>query len=234
MKRFKIIKINDARKKTTDDFVTEEWSLKIKVNKKEKSTLLVSPYHLKDLVYGFLYSHGFIKSILDVKQILISKQKRSAQIKIFPHHRLKSKSISKINTDFKVKARDIIKLMRRFQNYSSEFKRTGGVHSAALCSNKKILIFRDDIIRHNAVDKVIGQALLKNLDFSHKLMLISGRITSEIVLKVIKFKIPYLISISASTDEAIKLARRYNLTLVGFVRDKKMNIYSATERIIYG
>ena len=110
--------------------------------------------------------------------------------------------------------------------------RWGGVHSATLSDAEDIVVFKEDIGRHNAIDKVIGEALMKNLDMSDLIVLTSGRITSEIVFKVQKMASAFLISRSAPTDQAIKAATAGNLTLVGFVRGERMNVYTASERVI--
>jgi FdhD protein len=138
---------------------------------------------------------------------------------------------TKIKSRIKFSANRIITLMSTFQKHSLAFKETGGVHSAALSDGKDILIFQEDIGRHNALDKVIGEALLKGVQMQELIVLSSGRISTEIVSKTAKMKVACLISRSAPTDQAIKLARELNLTLVGFARGKRMNVYSGTERI---
>ncbi len=125
--------------------------------------------------------------------------------------------------------------MKEFQSISEIFNLTGGVHSSALVHEEKIIAFMEDIGRHNAIDKVIGCMLINNhtkSEFSNKILLTSGRISSEILNKIIMSKIPVVISRSAPTDRAIEICRQKNITLVGFARANKMNIYSGNNRII--
>ncbi len=122
--------------------------------------------------------------------------------------------------------------MKEFQQKSSLFRKTGGVHSCALGTTEEIQVFADDIGRHNAVDKVFGECLLKDISTIDKVLLTSGRVSSEILLKVVKRQVPIIISPAAPTDLATDLAQKLNLTVIGFVRGKRMNVYSAAERVI--
>jgi len=84
----------------------------------------------------------------------------------------------------------------------------------------------EDIGRHNAVDKAIGQALMEEKNIAEAILFTTGRIPSDMVIKAIRSRIPVIASHSAPTDEAILLARQFNLTLIGFVRGKRMNLYA--------
>lgn len=240
MERFKIIKIKDGKKSLVRDLVTQEVYLKIVVRKKEIASFLCSPFNLKELLRGYLYLAGFINDIRDIKRIFVKRKGNVALANILLRN-LKSNSLGKILPDLikpnkedkKVSTKDILRLMKRFQKASLEFKKTGGVHSAALCTHKEILIFQEDLSRHNAIDKVIGKALRQGIDFSDKLLFTSGRVSSEIIQKVLRCKITCLISVSAPTDQAIKLADKFNLTLIAFARGNKMNIYANKERLVY-
>jgi len=117
----------------------------------------------------------------------------------------------------------LLGILVKNQSYSSI---QGGVHSCALCSQDEIIIFEEDIGRHNALDKILGRALLQDIDLSDKIILTSGRISSEILIKVGKRAIPVLISRAAPTNLAIEMARELNITLIGFARGEKLNIYS--------
>ena len=94
------------------------------------------------------------------------------------------------------------------------------------------LDFRDDIGRHNALDKVVGEALAKGLDFSDKMVLTTGRVSSEILSKVVRCRLPVVIALGAPTNQAVKFARMVNLTLVGQIRGSRMNVYSGEARLL--
>ncbi|MHA2121636.1 MAG: formate dehydrogenase accessory sulfurtransferase FdhD, partial [Promethearchaeota archaeon] len=109
---------------------------------------------------------------------------------------------------------------------------TGGCHGAAIFNqNGDLLSVKEDTGRHNAIDKVIGEMLLKNNRFENVFLISTGRLTSDSVLKAIRAKIPIVASFSAAIESGIKLAYAYGLTLIGFARGSRMNIYTHPERI---
>ncbi len=118
-----------------------------------------------------------------------------------------------------VKNEFIREFMKIFQKQSPKHQLTHGIHSAALASRDKILIFRNDIGRYNAIDKVIGKALYTNVGFTDKILLTSGRISSEILSKALRCRMPVLAAIGAPTNQAVQLARQVELTIVGLVRE---------------
>ena len=122
--------------------------------------------------------------------------------------------------------------MDRLHEAQTIFQDTGGTHAVALASpDGKVFIHAEDVGRHNAMDKVIGRAVLTRQDLTGLVALLSGRISFEMALKCIRAGIPILAAVSAPTSMALELARELNLTTVGFVRDQRLNIYTAPERV---
>jgi len=123
--------------------------------------------------------------------------------------------------------------MKEIQQSSSMsmYRDTHGVHSCALCSSGGIEIFSEDIGRHNAVDKIFGKCFLENISLEDKIILTSGRISSEILIKVAKQKVPVIVSRTAPTDLGVGLAEKLKVTLIGFVRGSRMNVYTHEFRI---
>jgi formate dehydrogenase accessory protein FdhD len=112
------------------------------------------------------------------------------------------------------------------------FRKTGAVHIAALYSaTGELMTFSEDVGRHNAADKVIGTGALKESDFSKCFLASSGRLTGDIVLKAARMRIPIVASMAAVVDSGIDVAQRTGITLIGFVRGKRMNVYTHAERI---
>jgi FdhD protein len=237
------------------EWITEEEPLTIEVNGRELATLLCSPSDLKSLVAGFLFTSGFIEEASQITSLVIDKERWKAYVEAsvtFPpemlfkriytsgcgkgiifHSPLDMMQRTHLSDGFTVEAEKISAIMKEFLTSSMEYRQTGGVHSCAI-ADKTGMIMKDDIGRHNALDKVIGEQMLKKADFSDKLVLTSGRISSEIISKVLRCKAPVMVSAGAPTNQAVKIAREANLTLVGFARGRRMNIYSGAGRIIAG
>jgi FdhD protein len=114
---------------------------------------------------------------------------------------------------------------------STIFKETGGTHNGGVGCSGKVSYTCYDIGRHNVLDKIMGQAVLQNLDLSHHVLFFSGRVSSEILIKVAKMNISVLVARSAPTDMTIALAEDLNITVIGFARGNRLNIYSCSERI---
>jgi FdhD protein len=114
---------------------------------------------------------------------------------------------------------------------SETYRRTHGVHNTALAAPEEVLLFRDDIGRHNAVDMIVGHAFLHNLSLDDKMLITTGRLTSEILIKAAKVGIPVLASRNTATTLAIELAKSLNITLIGYARAGKFTVYSGEERI---
>jgi FdhD protein len=122
--------------------------------------------------------------------------------------------------------------MRLLQESSADFKQTGGVHNAALCCADELIAVRTDIGRHNTLDKLYGFWLKHPLPLYDKVIAFSGRISSEVLLKTAKIGVGILLSKSAPTDLALRLADDLGITAVGFIRGDRFNVYSHPERII--
>ena len=125
----------------------------------------------------------------------------------------------------------LAELAREFQDKAELWRQTGGVHAVALASPGRIVLFAEDVGRHNAFDKVMGRAFLDGIEVTDKLVLTTGRLSAEIVSKALACRLPMLASRSAVTSLAIGLARRFGITLVGFLRGRRMNVYTGFERV---
>jgi FdhD protein len=146
---------------------------------------------------------------------------------------LRVRGIPRPNPDFRVVAEVLYSLPDRLRAAQTIFGRTGGLHAAALFSpTGDLLVLREDIGRHNAVDKIVGWGMLNGgLPFRNSVLMVSGRGGFEIVQKALVAGIPVLASVSAPSDLAVKLARELGLTLVGFLRGRRFVVYSGGERL---
>ncbi|MBT3319497.1 MAG: formate dehydrogenase accessory sulfurtransferase FdhD [Clostridia bacterium] len=249
-KQFDIINYSGGELESVADSVVVEYSLTVFLNGDELVTMLCTPKSLQSLVVGFLYSEGIIESFSQISDIFICHKDGIALVTL-TKKRMKAigdidfrktitsgcasgKSVEnvsaadykKIETTIKIDQLKVLELIKQFNKKSEIFLKTGGVHSCALCSQDEIILFEEDIGRHNALEKILGQALQDNIDLSDKMILTSGRISSEIIKKAAKRRIPVVVSRSAPTDAAIDLAKSLGITLIGFARGARMNIYT--------
>ncbi|MCS7180209.1 MAG: formate dehydrogenase accessory sulfurtransferase FdhD [bacterium] len=234
IKLVEILRYKNKNFEKVDDKVVEEKCLKIYLNGKEITTLSILPEKVEYLIYGFLFTNNFIEKLKDIKNLEISGN--ICKIEIFKkvknfYCKNFSKS-KKIKSEFKISYDKILSLIRKFQNMSEIYKNTGGVHSCGLTNSEKLIIFAEDISRHNAFDKVVGESLFKKINFENSIIFTSGRITSDIVIKGIKVQIPMIISVSAPTYYSIEIADNYNITLIGFARGKRFNVYTHKWRVL--
>lgn len=237
------------------DRVASEVPLTVFVNDYELATLLCSPTQRKELAVGFLAGEGIVKSRETIREIRFSHEKTVVRIQLatelerpglFGRRTLTSgcgrgvtfynvldcDRVQEIRSPCRVESSLLTGLMRDLQRKSPLFQQTGGTHAVALADTKGLLYTAEDIGRHNAVDKVLGSALLDSIDLQTSIILSSGRLSSEMTLKALKSGVPILASRSAPTGMAIRMAREKNLTLVGFVRGRRMNVYAGYERIL--
>jgi len=252
-----ILRIVSSDRSAVEDAVVREHSATIVLNDREVVTLMCSPADLEYLAAGFLLSEGLIKDRDDIittkatgnrqrSTVRVKVKESAGSVKEAPSGRIiassggrgmaadtgaVSRERVRIESRLRISVPEIIALMERFHQSSLVFTTTGGVHSAALCSAEDIIVFSDDIGRHNTIDRVFGECLMRGIATSDRLVVTSGRVSSEIVLRVAGRDVPVIISISAPTDLAVRIADSSGMTLVGFVRGGRMNIYTHEERI---
>ena len=251
-----VVKISKGERVEAPDQVVKEYCLTIYLNDTELVTLLCTPQKLDYLTIGFLASEGLLEKTSDVKTLHIDAERGIAYVEsgevpdlastffekrtitsgcgkgtIF-YNVIDSLKAQKIQSDMRMESGQILELMKELQKKAELFQLTGGVHSCALASVDALRIVTEDVGRHNAIDKIFGECLMKEIPLSDKIILSSGRISSEIVLKVAKRGVPFIISRAAPTTLAIQLAQELGITLVGFVRGTRMNIYAHAERVV--
>ncbi len=226
--------------------VVEEVPIALFVNGRHAMTAMMSPVQLEEFVTGYLYTEQIIKGVDEIESIRIEKNRISVITKnlfkvLGPKKTILSgcggsvsfvdaEKLPKIQSDFTITPKKIEESVRNA--LASDLHRTtGGIHVVALLTNENLLYVSEDIGRHNALDRVIGYGLRAGIDFSRTFIVSSGRISSEMVRKCLIANIPIIISRSATTTLSVEIAEKTGLTIIGFVRAGKMNIYSRPQRI---
>jgi len=251
-----IITYDHGTVRTSHDFIVDEIPLTIYLNDFELATLVCSSGAFKELAVGFLLSEGMVKNCSEIKDITFNESdgliwvETTAPVKqteTFLRRQIASccgkgraslyfvndvTQLEPVKSTKQFAASHLLHSIGKLEVGSENYRKTHGVHSAALGDDSGLLVMYDDIGRHNAVDKVLGYALLNNLAPDDKFLMLSGRISSEILIKAGHSGIPLVVSRAAPTNLAVDLAEQFGITLVGFARGEKMSIYSHSERVI--
>ncbi len=251
----RIIKIEGQQKLAKQDHLVIERPLTLYLNGDEWITLLTSPGAEAHLAVGFLYSEGLIRQYQELASIVYEPETNRIHMDTLHQVDLQAKLKGKrtvttgcgkgtvfydvldaltskpVVSSFTINASSILQRSKEFNQQSLLFRETGGVHGCALCDQDSIVLFHEDIGRHNALDKIIGEALSRGIDMEDKWVLTTGRLSSEIVIKAGNHHIGMLVSRSAATDLAVQLAEQLNMTLIGFARGDRMNVYSGEQRV---
>jgi len=256
----KISRIAGERISSDEDHLAVEEPLEVRLGRSPLVITMRTPGHDAELAAGFLFTEGIITSPDDIEAIagpvrslpnVVSVKLRRGlhfdrnRLKRFFHAnsscglcgkttleaiRIKTKPIS---TGLKVSAGLMYSLPGKLRNEQETFDQTGGLHAAAVFDARGDPLFvREDVGRHNAVDKVIGAALLqRKFPLQAHILAVSGRASFEIMQKALIARIPVVAAVSAPSSLAVALARRFNMTLIGFLRGNSCNVYAGPERI---
>jgi FdhD protein len=240
------------------DELTVEEPLEIRIGKKTVATTMRTPGHDEELAAGFLVTEAIIRTTNEVEKI--SRQENAVAIQLRAGLKPKLNSAQRFGTissscglcgkesieairqnfpaiksnDFRIEIAMLLALPDKLRANQTDFARTGGIHAAGIFdANGNALTVREDIGRHNAVDKAVGRAFLDGkLPLDRHLLLVSGRASFEIMQKALAAGIPIVASVSAPSSLAMEFGRESNQTLVGFLRPPSFNIYAHVERII--
>ncbi len=235
--------------------VIRERPVTLYLNGREIVTLLCAGHHLDELAVGFFRSEGFLTALEDVRNIEIdeiggkvdiaAKETSSLADQMWMkrtitsgcgkgslfYYSLDALMSRRVKSTVQVSPRQVIERVEDLNRLSEVYRLTHGVHNTLLADPDGGLLFRDDIGRHNAVDMIIGHAMLKRISLKDKLLVMTGRLTSEILIKSAKVGIPILISRNTATTLAIELAESLNITLIGYARAGKFSLYTGRQRI---
>jgi FdhD protein len=234
--------------------IVAESPLTIQLNQEDVVTLLCIRDAPRFLAVGFLFSEGLLQNVEDIRRV--DDEPDEGRVNVMadnvqrPSHSLQKRIVttgcgkgttfmyaleeidtSSFSSQPRVTPEILFGVMKELISMSELYKETHGTHNSGLASPAGIEVFHSDVGRHNAVDKIYGQCLLEGRPTQNKILVTTGRLTSEIVIKCARMGIPMLVSRHAATSMAVDLARQLNMTLVGYLRGSKLTVYSGFDRV---
>lgn len=251
----KITKIKGKETFEREDILVREIKLELIVNGEKVGAVMATPVDQEALVIGYLMSENIIEKLSDVTSLKLLNEGMRVEIEA----KANDANIKKLNAEgvvisgcgksmtanidpeaieakviqsnFTLGADVLCKEMSQFYTECPLYEQTGCVHTAKLFTDEKTYFIGEDIAQHNTIDKVVGKAVLAGADTRNAFLMVSGRLSSEMVAKAVMHQIPILASRTASTCLGLMIAEKFGLTLIGFVRGDTMNVYRHPRRI---
>jgi FdhD protein len=229
--------------------VVREQPLTIYVNGQRFITLLSTPRQLDALVLGYLWLERVIGSVDEVRRLTVSEVDGRADVELgreveLPEERiltsgcgggitfrLDPRVIPRVVSPLRVEPARLFERMKELYQHAVGYRASRGIHGAALADADRLLVMAEDVGRHNAVDKICGQALLTGLPTRDRVLLSTGRVSSEMLLKGARMAVPLVVSRTSPTEMAVSLAEQLGMTVVGYLRHESFNLYAGGEHL---
>jgi len=249
----KTVTYRSGRLEPGETEVVREFPLKLVVNRREVATLICSPHDLRFLAAGFLRLQGFVRTADDFLTLSVCDDFGIANVNIRGDLPEKLRpvltsgcgagiSFGSSHLDFdRSRRRDasprtfpasgIFGMMEQSARLAENYRSHGGIHSAAVGDGTSILLHAEDLGRHNTLDRIAGEALLKGVDLSGTMLVTSGRVSTELAAKAAMLGISLVASRTSPTDMAVKMCGEAGIVLIGYVRGGRFTIYTCPERI---
>ncbi|EKQ54328.1 MAG: formate dehydrogenase family accessory protein FdhD [Methanobacterium sp. Maddingley MBC34] len=242
-------KTSDQPKKpfltTGEDEIVIDEQVNLIINEKFSRSFSISPEALEEFATGYLLGEGLVASIDGIKKIEIDGLNINMEIDLadfdikdlvvgsdcFGGWRYKIETINRVESEYTVSSNEIFQVMEKLRDEASVWQNTGGAHVAGMVYHGKF-ISREDVSRHVAADKVIGAAALENVDFSQAFMVYSGRMPADMMIKLARVGVPIIASNAAPTSSGYSVAFKAGITMIGFLRGNRFNIYTNPQRIL--
>ncbi len=221
--------------------------LTIFINGQESVTILCTPTKLNCLVLGFLYLEGIIADVSEVASMRICEDEPIADVRLaraeytVPPRRMLTSGCGsgvsfqtqgqRVASGLVATPGEVLALMKQLYQQQSLFQQCGGIHGSALCDRKQILVAAEDIGRHNTLDKIMGECLLRKLSTRDGILLTTGRISSEMLLKAARMQTPIVVSRGTQTERDILLGRELGISVIGYARNNRLSVFSGGERL---
>lgn len=246
------IELKGGRIEEVKGEVVREQPLVVYVNGEKFVTLLCSPLKLDALVVGYLWLEKVIASLDDIAHLDVSEVDGRADVALtheveLPKERILTSGCGggitfridprlfpRVHSSIRVRPEQLFPRMKELFAAAENYRVSRGIHGAALTDGDRLLLVAEDVGRHNAVDKIMGEALLKGIPTRERILLSTGRISSEMLLKAARMEVPLVASRTSPTEMAVSLAEQLGLTVVGYLRSGSLNLYAGDALVLDG
>jgi FdhD protein len=254
----KVLRIAEGEAKEVDDQVALDTPVELYIGNELFRTLWASPGLEREIAVGHMLAEGIIDSCGEVEEAVAKGSKIFVRLKTDRRLRLEVSKVDRmittacgpisdqpnlldrlrkpmVSSQLRLKPEAVLRMVEKLNRRASIFKATGGTHSAMLCTNEgEVHAYAEDVGRHNAIDKVIGQHALRGGAFSECVLISSGRQPSDMVMKAARTGIPIVVSQAAPLESGVKAAEEAGVTLICFARGRRFNVYAHPERVLLG
>lgn len=250
-KKMPYLRYTGDRSEKLEKPLVREGPWTIHVNGQELVTLLCTPDKMNFMVLGFLAAEGLIESLDDVTLLRVCEEEEgvidvmltNSEVSLPSRPVLLSgcgrgitfddlaTSQGKLDSSLAISPQQVFRLMRELRRRSETYRLAGGTHASALADAEDLLLVAEDVGRHNTLDKIRGECMFRQISTKDRLLLTTGRVSSEMVNKAAKMEVPIVVSLTSPTDLAVKLAGAWEMTIIGYVRGGKMNVYTRPDRV---
>lgn len=240
----------DAECRPMRGVVPMEEVITLYVNGQPLVSLMCTPTQLEELALGFLFNEGLIEGLDDMAVLELCGGGRCVDVWLehdieTPQLRVITSGCSggitfkdvvsahhQVESDTRVTPQQVTQLMEGLSRAAALYHRAGGIHTAALADGKQLLCLAEDVGRHNALDKIAGICLRQDRPMHDRVLLTSGRVSSEMVSKVARMGVPIVISRTSPTSLSVQLAQAWGITLIGYTRRRSFRVYAGAERVV--
>ena len=240
------IKFKDNQATEVKENVVKDETITLTINGTISRSLSAIEDSLKEFAVGYLFNENMVKSLDDIKSIEIDGPQINVEIDdallktnetvlcsdSAGGWRSKIKDVNPVESDFQVSVKELLDRIEELKNNAEIWQATGGTHVAGIVYDGQFVV-KEDVSRHVAVDKVIGYGILHDFDLKNSYVIYSGRMPADMVIKMTRAGVPILASNAAPANSGYNIAKKGNITLVGFLRGQRCNIYNNQNRILF-
>jgi FdhD protein len=240
----------DSECRSVRGVVPTEEAITLHVNAQSLVSLMCTPTQLEELALGFLFNEGLIEGLDEVAVLELCGGERCVDVWLrhdieMPQLRIITSGCSggttfedvvsahhPVRSNAQITPQQVAHLMQELHHAAAVYKRAGGIHTGALAEGEKLVCMAEDVGRHNTLDKIAGTCLRRGQPMRDRVLLTTGRVSSEMASKAARMGVPIVISHTSPTSLSIQLAQVWGITLIGYTRRRSFRVYTNAERVV--